>query len=80
MLRSCIKEFKKNWDEHLSLAKFAYNNSYQSSIDMAPFEALYGKKCKTPLCWDDTDERKLLGTKIVLITTDKVKVKWEKKK
>ena len=47
MLRSCIMEFKGNWNEHLPLAEFAYNNSYQSSIHMAPFEALYGKKCKT---------------------------------
>ena len=78
MLRYCIMEFKRNWDEHLPLAEFAYNNSYQSSIDMAPFEALYGSKCEAPVCWDDTDEMKLLGPKIILITVNKVKVIQEK--
>ena len=62
----------------MPLAKFAYNNSYQSSIDMAAYEALYGRKCKTPVCWDDSDERKLLGPKIVLATANKVKVVREK--
>ena len=45
--------------------EFVYNNSYQSSIEMAPYEALYGRKCRTPLCWDEVGERKLLGPKIV---------------
>ena len=54
-------EFKGSWDTHLELMEFAYNNSYQASIEMAPFEALYGRKCRTPVCWDDVDERKLLG-------------------
>ena len=74
MLRSCVLEFKGNWDEHLPLAEFAYNNSYQSRIDMAPYEALYGRRCKTPICWDDADERKLLGLELVMKTADKVKV------
>ena len=78
MLRSCAMEFKGNWDEHLPLAEFAYNNSYQSSIDMAPYEALYGRRCRTPICWDDADERKLLGSKLVMKTVDKVKVIREK--
>ena len=71
MLRSCVMEFKGNWDEYLPLAEFAYNNSYQSSIDMAPYEALYGRRCRTPICWDDADERKLLGPELVMKTTDK---------
>ena len=50
MLRACVIEFKGNWDTHLSLMEFAYNNSYQSSIGMAPFEAVYGRKCLTPVC------------------------------
>ena len=54
--------------------EFAYNNSYQSSIAMAPYEALYGRKCRTPLCWDEVGERKLSGPEIVQITTDNVKV------
>ena len=50
MLRACVIEFKGSWDTHLSLMEFTYNNSYQSSIGMAPFEALYGRKCRTPVC------------------------------
>jgi hypothetical protein len=49
MLRACVISFPKKWDECLKLAEFSYNNSYQESIQMAPFEALYGKKCRTPL-------------------------------
>ena len=54
--------------------EFAYNNSYQSSIEMAPYEALYGRKCRTPLCWDEVGERKLSGLEIVQVMTDNVKV------
>ena len=54
--------------------EFAYNNSYQSSIEMVPYEALYGRKCRTPLCWDEVGERKLLGLEIVQVTTNNVKV------
>ena len=65
MLRACMIEFKGSWDTHLSLMEFAYNNSYQSSIGMAPFEALYGRKCRTPLCWDEVGERRLIGPELV---------------
>ncbi|KAJ9566000.1 hypothetical protein OSB04_001966 [Centaurea solstitialis] len=51
MLRSCVIDFGGNWDTHLPLVEFAYNNSFHSSIGMAPFEALYGRKCRTPTCW-----------------------------
>ena len=61
MLRACVLDFKGSWDRYLPLMEFAYNNSYQSSIEMAPYEALYGRKRRTPLCWDEVDERKLLG-------------------
>ena len=61
MLRACVLEFKGSWDRHLPLMEFAYNNSYQSSIEMAPYEALYGRKCRTPLCWDEVGERKFSG-------------------
>ena len=67
-------EFKGSWDRDLSLMEFAYNNSYQSSIEMVPYEALYGRKCRTPLCWDEVGERKFLGLEIVQVTTDNVKV------
>ena len=67
-------EFKGSWDTHLSLIEFAYNNSYQSSIEMAPFEALYGRKCRTPVCWDEVGERRLIGPELVHITLDKIQI------
>lgn len=70
MLRACTIDFKGNWDEHLHLAKFAYNNSSQQSIEMAPFEALYGKACRTPVCWEEVGERKLTGPEIVQMTIE----------
>ena len=54
--------------------EFAYNNSYQASIGMAPYEALYGRKCRTPVCWDEVGERKLVGPENVQVTCDKIKV------
>jgi hypothetical protein len=57
MLRACVLEFPLKWDECLPLAKFSYNNSYQESIKMAPFEALYGRRCRTPLNWLEPGER-----------------------
>ena len=54
--------------------EFTYNNSYQSNIEMTPYEALYGRKCRTPLCWDEVGERKLLGPEFVQVTTYEVKV------
>ena len=74
MLRSCVLQFKGHWNEYLPLAEFTYNNSYHSSIEMSPYEALYGKQCRTPLCWNETCERKLLGPEIVQTTVDKVNV------
>ena len=58
MLRSCVLQFKGHWNEYLPLAEFTYNNSYHSSIEMSPYEALYGKQCRTPLCWNETGKRK----------------------
>ena len=72
MLRSCVLQFKGHWNEYLPLAEFTYNNSYHSSIEMSPYEALYEKQCRTPLCWNETGERKLLGPQIVQTTMDKV--------
>ena len=65
MLRACVMEFKGSWDTHLALKGFAYNNSYQASIEMTPFEALYGRKCRTPVCWDEVGVRILVGLKSV---------------
>ena len=60
--------------------KFAYNNSYQASIGIAPYEALYGRKCRTPVCWDEVGERKLVGPEIVQVICDKVKVRRDRLK
>ena len=69
MLRACILDDGGSWDEHLPLVEFAYNNSYHSSIGMASYEALYGRKCRTLLCWYDVGERSLLGPDLVQETT-----------
>ena len=65
--------FGSQWDLHLSLIKFAYNNSYHASIEMAPYEALYGRKCRSPLCWE-VGERQLTGPELVQITSEKVPI------
>jgi hypothetical protein len=65
---------KGNWDDHLPLIEFAYNNSYHSSIQMAPYEALYGRKCRSPICWEEVGERKLLGPELVQMSTEKIKL------
>ena len=74
MLRSYVLQFKGHWYEYLPLAEFTYNNSYHTSIEMSPYEALYGKQCRTPLCWNETGERKLLGPEIVQMTVGKVNI------
>ncbi|PPZ24968.1 hypothetical protein C5P36_26645, partial [Escherichia coli] len=74
MLRACVIEFEGSWDTHLPLIEFAYNNSYQSSIGMPPYEALYGRKCRTPLCWDEVGERKMIGPEIVQQTEEKIRL------
>ncbi|RVW68715.1 Transposon Tf2-2 polyprotein [Vitis vinifera] len=72
LLRACILDLQGNWDDHLPLVEFAYNNSFQASIGMAPFEALYGRKCRSPICWNDVEERILLGPELVQLTVEKV--------
>lgn len=74
MLRACVIDFEGSWDQHLPLIEFAYNNSYQASIQMAPFEALYGRKCRSPIGWFETGEQKLLGPDLVQCAVDKVKL------
>ena len=73
-LKRDIMEFKGSWDTHLALMEFTYNNNYQASIEMAPFEALYDRKCRTPVWWDEVGERRLVGHELVQITSEKVKV------
>ncbi|KAJ9565428.1 hypothetical protein OSB04_001394 [Centaurea solstitialis] len=72
MLRACTIDFAGSWESHLPLIEFAYNNSYHASIQMAPYEALYGRKCRTPLCWNEVGEKQLAGPEIVQQTTDKI--------
>ena len=72
MLRACVLDFKGSWEKYLSLVEFDYNNSYHSSIEMAPYEALYGRKCRSPLCWEEVGERKLLGPEIIQMTSEKI--------
>ena len=65
-------DLKGSWASHLPLVEFAYNNSYHSSIKAAPYEALYGRKCRSPMCRDEVGERKLLGPDIIQRTCEKV--------
>ena len=72
MLRACILTYGKNWEHSLSYAEFSYNNSYQASLGMSPFEALYGKKCRTPLMWSEVGGRTLTGTALMKEAEDHV--------
>ena len=78
MLRACIIDFKGSWDDHLPLIEFAYNNRYHSSIQMAPYEALYGRKCRSPIGWFDVGETKLIGPDVIQQAVDKVKLIQER--
>ncbi|KAA0062125.1 pol protein [Cucumis melo var. makuwa] len=72
MLRACALEFPGSWDSHLHLMEFAYNNSYQATIGMAPFEALYGKCCRSPVCWGEVGEQRLMGPELVQSTNEAI--------
>ena len=72
MLRMCIMNLGDSWADHLPLVEFAYNNSYHSSIEIAPYETLYGRKCRSPLCWDEIGERELTGPEIIQNVVEKV--------
>ncbi|WMV18640.1 hypothetical protein MTR67_012025 [Solanum verrucosum] len=74
MLRACVIDFKGSWDDHLPLIEFAYNNSYHSSIQMAPFEALYGRRCRSPVGWFKVGEAALIGPDSVLDAMEKVQL------
>ena len=64
-LRSSVIDYKGSWDRHIPLVEFVYNNSFQSSIGMAPYEALYGRKGKTPLCWTELSKKKIIGPDLI---------------
>ncbi|GJY63272.1 putative reverse transcriptase domain-containing protein [Tanacetum coccineum] len=72
MLRACVIDFRKGWDKHLPLVEFSYNNSYHASIKAAPFEALYGRKCRSPVCWTKVGDSQLTGPKIIQETNEKI--------
>ncbi|GJZ55810.1 putative reverse transcriptase domain-containing protein [Tanacetum coccineum] len=72
MLRACVLDFGKNWDRHLPLVEFSYNNSYHTSIKAAPFEALYGRKCRSPVCWAEVGDAQLTSPAIIHETTEKI--------
>ncbi|GJU22533.1 putative reverse transcriptase domain-containing protein [Tanacetum coccineum] len=72
MLRACVIDFGGSWDVHLPLAEFSYNNSYHSSIRCALFEALYGRKCRSPVLWAKIGESRLIGPELVQEMTNKV--------
>ncbi|KAL0554431.1 hypothetical protein IC582_008352 [Cucumis melo] len=72
MLRACALEFPGSWDSHLHLMEFAYNNSYQATIGMSPFEALYGKCCRSPVCWGEVGEQRLMGPELVQSTNEAI--------
>jgi hypothetical protein len=65
MLRVCALQYGRSWDKSLSYAEFSYNNSYQESLKMAPFEMMYGRRCRTPLFWSEARERKVFGPDIL---------------
>ncbi|CAA7026181.1 unnamed protein product [Microthlaspi erraticum] len=74
MLRACVLDWEGKWGKYLPLAEFAYNNSYHSSIEMSPYEALYGRPCRTPLYWTEVGERLDLEPEIVQETVEQVEL------
>ncbi|GKF90386.1 putative reverse transcriptase domain-containing protein, partial [Tanacetum coccineum] len=72
MLRACVIDFGKGWEKHLPLIEFSYNNSYHASIKAAPFEALYGRKCRSPVCWAEVGDVQLTRLEIIHETTEKI--------
>jgi hypothetical protein len=72
MLRACVLDFGGSWDKYLPLVEFSYNNSYHTSIQCAPFEALYGRKCRSPICWAEVGDSQVTGPELVLETTERI--------
>nr|GEV25342.1 putative reverse transcriptase domain-containing protein [Tanacetum cinerariifolium] len=72
MLRACVIHIGKGWDRQLPLVEFSYNNSYHTSIKAAPFEALYGQKCQSPVCWAEVGDAQLTGLKIAHETIENI--------
>ncbi|KAI3786635.1 hypothetical protein L1987_40459 [Smallanthus sonchifolius] len=72
MLRACVIDFGNTWESHLPLIEFSYNNSYHTSIKAAPFEALYGRKCRSPICWTEVGDSQLTGPELVFETSENI--------
>nr|GEY99131.1 hypothetical protein [Tanacetum cinerariifolium] len=72
MLHACAIDFGKGWVNHLPLVEFSYNNSYHASIKATPFEALYGRKCRSTVCWTKVREAQILGPELIQETTEKI--------
>ncbi|GJV95547.1 putative reverse transcriptase domain-containing protein [Tanacetum coccineum] len=72
MLCACVIDFGSSWDRHLPLVEFSYNNSYHASIKVAPYEALYGRKCRSPVCWSEVGDIQLTGPDLLRDTTEKI--------
>ena len=72
MLRACVLDHKGSWEEHFPLVEFTYNNSYQASIQMTPYESLYGRPCRSPLCWTEVGESSITGPDMIRDTSEKV--------
>ena len=78
MLRACVLYLKGSWEEHLPLVEFTYNNSYQASIQIAPYEELYGRPCQSLVCWMELGERPYTGPDLVRDTSEKVDLIWKR--
>nr|GEW21035.1 hypothetical protein [Tanacetum cinerariifolium] len=72
MLRACVNDFEGSWDRHFPLVEFSYNNSYHASIKVAPFKALYGRKCRSPVGWSEVGDSQLTGPKLIRETNEKI--------
>nr|GEY92112.1 reverse transcriptase domain-containing protein [Tanacetum cinerariifolium] len=72
MLRACVIDFGSSWDRHMPLVEFSYNNNYHASIKAAPFETLYGRKCRSLVCWSEVEDSQLTSIKLIKETTEKI--------
>ena len=72
MLRACVLDHKGRLEEHLPLVEFAYNNSYQANIQMAPYKALYGRPCRSPICWTEVGDSSITSPNLIRDTSEKV--------
>ena len=80
MLHACVMEFKGAWNKYLPLIEFSYNNNFQATIGMAPFEALYKRRCRSPIHWYEIGEKLIAAPDFVESTTEVVKLIQERMK